>query len=281
MEVHAEVSTAENGEVKITATIDGHSITVTEGSLRRHLKLDDQDGTSSIPNSEIFEQLALMGYHTNSDKLTFQKGAFSPQWRIGVLEDDLKKIKKTYSSAYTKLILRVKKLESQIKTGKARRKARVVLSDDEVLEDDSSKQGGIMLIRGYQEKSITETKLFIQEGDQTEVIQAQEGVMKIIAVQRKFVPMDLEHGTEKMKSPEKSPEKMKSAEKMEEDDVAKETRVKRKKYIPRKSTRKRQKAIHMLTEKKYPLSQELLSKMLSKKLEVDLESSQALNSKVH
>ncbi|GJR88534.1 hypothetical protein Tco_0212545 [Tanacetum coccineum] len=76
----AEVSTAENGEVKITATIDGHSMTITEGSLRRHLKLDDQDGISSIPNSEIFEQLALMGYHTDSDKLTFQKGAFSPQW---------------------------------------------------------------------------------------------------------------------------------------------------------------------------------------------------------
>ncbi|GJV00139.1 hypothetical protein Tco_1329409 [Tanacetum coccineum] len=34
-------------------------------------------------------------------------------------------------------------------------------------------------------------------------------------------------------------------------------------------------AIHMLTEKKYPLSQELLSKMLSRKLEVDHESSQA------
>ncbi|GKG34290.1 hypothetical protein Tco_0436986, partial [Tanacetum coccineum] len=28
----AEVSTAENGEVKITATIDGHSMTITEGS---------------------------------------------------------------------------------------------------------------------------------------------------------------------------------------------------------------------------------------------------------
>ncbi|GJW97164.1 putative ribonuclease H-like domain-containing protein [Tanacetum coccineum] len=60
----AEVSTAENREVKITATIDGYSLTITEGSLRRHLKLDDQDGLSSIPNSEIFEQLALMGYHT-------------------------------------------------------------------------------------------------------------------------------------------------------------------------------------------------------------------------
>ncbi|GJT67623.1 hypothetical protein Tco_1019103 [Tanacetum coccineum] len=78
----AKVTTAENGEVKIAATIDGHSLTITEGSLRRHLKLDDQDGLSSIPNSEIFEQLALMGYHTDSNKLTFQKGAFSPQWRF-------------------------------------------------------------------------------------------------------------------------------------------------------------------------------------------------------
>ncbi|GKE76336.1 hypothetical protein Tco_1542456 [Tanacetum coccineum] len=34
-------------------------------------------------------------------------------------------------------------------------------------------------------------------------------------------------------------------------------------------------AIHMLTEKKYPLSQEMLSKKLSKRLEVDHESSQA------
>ncbi|GJV26998.1 hypothetical protein Tco_1383446 [Tanacetum coccineum] len=45
-------------------------------------KLDDKMYISSIPNSEIFEQLALMGYHTDSDKLTFQKGAFSPQWRF-------------------------------------------------------------------------------------------------------------------------------------------------------------------------------------------------------
>ncbi|GKA16235.1 hypothetical protein Tco_0695982 [Tanacetum coccineum] len=34
-------------------------------------------------------------------------------------------------------------------------------------------------------------------------------------------------------------------------------------------------AIHMLTEKKYPLSQEMLSMMLSKRLEVDHESTQA------
>ncbi|GJU83241.1 hypothetical protein Tco_1285606, partial [Tanacetum coccineum] len=37
--------------------------------------------------------------------------------RIGVLEDDLRKTKKTYSSAFTKLILRVKKLEARVKIG--------------------------------------------------------------------------------------------------------------------------------------------------------------------
>ncbi|GJV61437.1 hypothetical protein Tco_1467537 [Tanacetum coccineum] len=82
MEKSAEASTDTDGEVTITAIIDGQSKTITEASLRRHLKLDDHDGITSIPNSEIFEQLALMGYQTNSDKLTFQKGVFLPQWRF-------------------------------------------------------------------------------------------------------------------------------------------------------------------------------------------------------
>ncbi|GJS06310.1 hypothetical protein Tco_0363106 [Tanacetum coccineum] len=62
--------------------------------------------------------------------------------RIGVLEDDLKKTKLTYSAAVTKLILRVKKLKTKLKAGTARKRSRVVLSeDDEDVEDDSSKQG--------------------------------------------------------------------------------------------------------------------------------------------
>ncbi|GJW84061.1 hypothetical protein Tco_0157206 [Tanacetum coccineum] len=56
-----EMFTLEDGEVKITATIDGQLKTITEASLRRHLKLKDADGISSLPNTEIFEQLALMG----------------------------------------------------------------------------------------------------------------------------------------------------------------------------------------------------------------------------
>ncbi|GKA81029.1 hypothetical protein Tco_0787721, partial [Tanacetum coccineum] len=380
----AKATTAENREVKITATIDGHSMTITEGSLRRHLKLDDQDGLSSIPNSEIFEQLALMGYHTDSDKLTFQKGAFSPQWRflihsilhclspkktaweqfssniataviclatnrrynfsrmifehmvsnissphkflmyprfiqicldmqrnqlqqhsrtyhvpslsnkvfnnmkrptkgfsgqevalfptmldvtepstspsritsspshspepspspthspspapsptpehitaaptqpsptqpspgaehhlptpnespihgfiitgsdegslklneltnlvtkllrIGVLEDDLRKTKKTYSSAFTKLILRVKKLEAKSRLGRQVKRAKVSFRDDEDVEDDSSKQGRKLSDAEVQEKESNETKLIIQEVTPTKFIQDQE-----------------------------------------------------------------------------------------------------------
>ncbi|GJR64661.1 putative ribonuclease H-like domain-containing protein [Tanacetum coccineum] len=48
------------GEVEITTTIDGQLKTITEASLRRHLKLEDANGISSLPNTKIFEQLALM-----------------------------------------------------------------------------------------------------------------------------------------------------------------------------------------------------------------------------
>ncbi|GJY65875.1 hypothetical protein Tco_0468113 [Tanacetum coccineum] len=72
----------------------------------------------------------------------------------------------------------VKKLESQIKIGKTRKQARVVLSDDEAFEDDSSKQGRKLFDEEVQEKASTDTELFIQEVTPTEVIQDQEGSEK-------------------------------------------------------------------------------------------------------
>ncbi|GJR12393.1 putative ribonuclease H-like domain-containing protein [Tanacetum coccineum] len=96
--------------------------------------------------------------------------------RIGVLEDDLRKTKKTYSSAFTKLILRVKKLEARVKIGKARKRAKVVLSEDD--EDDSSKQGRKLSDAEVQEKASTETEPIIQEVTPTEVIQDQESSEK-------------------------------------------------------------------------------------------------------
>ncbi|GJS53206.1 ribonuclease H-like domain-containing protein [Tanacetum coccineum] len=78
----AYASTSENEEIEITPTIDGRVKTINEASIRRHLKLEDLDGIPTLHKVEIFEQLALMGYASDSDKLTFQKGHFSPQWRF-------------------------------------------------------------------------------------------------------------------------------------------------------------------------------------------------------
>ncbi|GKD64257.1 hypothetical protein Tco_1306365 [Tanacetum coccineum] len=262
----ASTNTSKNGEMEITATIDERIKTI-EASIKRHLKLKDSDGINTLPNAEIFEQLALMGYTSDSDKLNFQKGHFSPQWRFLIhfilhclspkktaweqfssnietamiclatnrtfkfskmifmgmgkgstvlveshhtptsapstlqpptstpsmqtihdaeepatmihdspiprvqsigsdegsltlneltvlcttlskkvesFESHLKHTKLTYSAAYTKLIRRVKKLEHRVKSNKSRRRARMVITDDEEDLEDPSKQGRII-----------------------------------------------------------------------------------------------------------------------------------------
>ncbi|GJT65638.1 ribonuclease H-like domain-containing protein, partial [Tanacetum coccineum] len=57
------------------------AVVVSESSVRRDLHLNDEDGTACLTTNEIFENLALMGYEPASDKLTFYKGLFSPQWK--------------------------------------------------------------------------------------------------------------------------------------------------------------------------------------------------------
>ncbi|GJT96489.1 hypothetical protein Tco_1092007 [Tanacetum coccineum] len=42
----------------------------------------DAEGIECLPNADIFEQLALMGYEKPSQKLTFYKAFFSPQWKF-------------------------------------------------------------------------------------------------------------------------------------------------------------------------------------------------------
>ncbi|GJU24970.1 hypothetical protein Tco_1163591 [Tanacetum coccineum] len=281
----ATAKTLDNGEIELTATIDGKVKIVTEASVRRHLQLADSDGISSLPTTEIFEQLSLMGPKKTSweqfssniataiiclatnRKFNFSKLIFdgmglavrvkdrqlplcnkhnthqsapstsqppiSPPFRrttrqkfvvpqprsptqihvadeatstgvdvryggaattvtgleagqdsgnfgktptmphdlpfprintLGIdedsmkleelmvfctnlskkvesLETDLKQTKQVYGAAYTKLIMKVKKLEKTVKSSHARRRARIVFSDDEVDEEDSSKQG--------------------------------------------------------------------------------------------------------------------------------------------
>nr|GEX27080.1 ribonuclease H-like domain-containing protein [Tanacetum cinerariifolium] len=217
----AAANTLDTGEVQITATIDGKVKLVSEASIRRHLKLEDSDGISTLPNIEIFEQLALMGYgegstvpveshHTpldeaastgvdvrhggatttvtsldtwqgsgNIDKTPYMphdfpllrvntlrndEGTMSLQeltvlcttlsQKIDSLEADLKQTKQVYRAAYTKLIMKVKRLEKTVKSSQARRRAKIVVSDDKELEDPS-KQGRSMVKEIDQDAEVT------------------------------------------------------------------------------------------------------------------------------
>ncbi|GJY84950.1 hypothetical protein Tco_0498976 [Tanacetum coccineum] len=76
----AKVKTV-NGEVQIQALVDGKKVIVTKASMRRDLQLADENGTDCLPTTTIFEQLSLMGYEKISQKLTFYKAFFSPQWK--------------------------------------------------------------------------------------------------------------------------------------------------------------------------------------------------------
>nr|GEZ45188.1 synaptobrevin, longin-like domain protein [Tanacetum cinerariifolium] len=77
----ARIETTEEG-TKILATVDGILRTVTESSLRRNLKLKDEEGIIFLPDAKLFENLTLMGYNISlNQKFTFQKGQFSHQWK--------------------------------------------------------------------------------------------------------------------------------------------------------------------------------------------------------
>ncbi|GKD16832.1 hypothetical protein Tco_1205990, partial [Tanacetum coccineum] len=55
-----------NGEVQLHALEDGKKIIITESTVRRDLQLEDAEGVDFLPNSTIFEQLALMGPKTTA-----------------------------------------------------------------------------------------------------------------------------------------------------------------------------------------------------------------------
>ncbi|GJX55547.1 hypothetical protein Tco_0285444 [Tanacetum coccineum] len=56
----ASTKTLDNGEIELNATVDGQDKTITEASVRRHLKLADADGveTSLFPTMVVNEQLS-------------------------------------------------------------------------------------------------------------------------------------------------------------------------------------------------------------------------------
>ncbi|GKA03657.1 hypothetical protein Tco_0676438, partial [Tanacetum coccineum] len=137
-----------NGEVELTATIDGQEKTLTEASLRRHLNvhlLERAEG--SMQQNELTNLVT---------KLTD---------RVAVLENDLQQTKKLYSSAFTKLILRVKKLKKQVKTTKARRRAKIMKNDMVSGGYRDSRR-----CRGSGEES-DDTKILLEEQEPTKLVE--------------------------------------------------------------------------------------------------------------
>ncbi|GJZ58744.1 hypothetical protein Tco_0614560 [Tanacetum coccineum] len=108
------VRIVDNGEQEINATVDGKEFTITEASAPR------DHGGASVETR--FERASKLSYDS-------------------LLGGDLRQTKKVYGTAYTKLIMKVKKLEKTIKSSQARRRAKIVVSDDDMASKDSSKQG--------------------------------------------------------------------------------------------------------------------------------------------
>ncbi|GKA45479.1 putative ribonuclease H-like domain-containing protein [Tanacetum coccineum] len=155
-------STSENEEIEITATIDGRVKTITEASIRRHLKLEDPDGIPTLPNAEIFEQLALIGPKKTSweqfssniataiiclatnrtfnfSKMIFEGEPATMPQSLGSDKGNL-----TLNELTVLCTTLVKKLEHKVKASKSRERTQIVVSDDEEVSEDPSKQRRIL-----------------------------------------------------------------------------------------------------------------------------------------
>nr|GEV90730.1 putative ribonuclease H-like domain-containing protein [Tanacetum cinerariifolium] len=102
----AALNTLDTREVQITAIIDGKVKLVSKASIRRHLKLEDSDSISTLPNTKIFEPLPLMGpvesYHMPSGALTTSQLPLSSPSRIPTRQET--KVPQPSSPTHTNVV---------------------------------------------------------------------------------------------------------------------------------------------------------------------------------
>ncbi|GJR69982.1 putative ribonuclease H-like domain-containing protein [Tanacetum coccineum] len=68
-------------DVQLQALVDKKKVIITKSTIRRDLHLEDDEGIDCLPNAVIFKELTRIGYEKLSQKLTFYKAFFSPQWK--------------------------------------------------------------------------------------------------------------------------------------------------------------------------------------------------------
>ncbi|GJU86475.1 putative ribonuclease H-like domain-containing protein, partial [Tanacetum coccineum] len=66
---------------QIKANVSGHTVLISESSIRRDLIFNDDNGIDCLIVANIYENLPLIGYEGDLITLTFQKALFSPQWK--------------------------------------------------------------------------------------------------------------------------------------------------------------------------------------------------------
>ncbi|GKA06730.1 hypothetical protein Tco_0685954 [Tanacetum coccineum] len=149
------------------------AVVITESSVRNDLLFYDEDGITCLTNDEIFENLALMGWQsqasrnhrgapaqTRSERVLKQpnepplpkghisgsgEGRMEHTFELIDIVLDLEKEKDAQAVKILKLKKRVKKLERQRKSSISHPKRRIYRqvesSDDDLDEEDASKQG--------------------------------------------------------------------------------------------------------------------------------------------
>ncbi|GKF53346.1 hypothetical protein Tco_0160256, partial [Tanacetum coccineum] len=87
-----------------------------------------------MPNVPLPQGIGAGGSPSDEGSMTLQELTVlcsTLSKKVESLEADLKHTKKVYGAAYTKLIKKVKNLEKTVKSNQARRRAMIVVSDDE------------------------------------------------------------------------------------------------------------------------------------------------------
>ncbi|GJX53361.1 hypothetical protein Tco_0281730 [Tanacetum coccineum] len=125
---------------------------VHEGAATTVSSIDVGQGSGNIPKSPTMpHDSPLSGGHTpGSDEGSMTLHELMVLCikllnKVESLETELKQTKQTYGAAFTKLIKKVKKLEQTVKTRQARRRTKIIVSDDEEYEEDPSKQERSMI----------------------------------------------------------------------------------------------------------------------------------------
>ncbi|GJU57506.1 putative ribonuclease H-like domain-containing protein [Tanacetum coccineum] len=139
---HISITTPSTSQPPLSSTSKVPTPPYNSPLPRGHTPVSDEDSMTLNDLTVLFTQLSI---------------------KVANLEQDLKQTNKVYSNAYTKLIMRVKKLEHKVKSRQPIRRAKVVISDNE----------GTSWIQEYAEiqgRTSADTEILLDQEEPTELV---------------------------------------------------------------------------------------------------------------